>query len=1345
MPGADDKFRYFDWGALTGPVPGPPPAGVTDFLSLDDTPDSYVGQALLGVRVKADESGLEFSPTASGSFQPLDADLTAIAALSTQPFGRGSLEMASDTAFRAYIGAGDGTWANLTGKPTTLAGYGITDAQPLDADLTAIAALTTTAFGRGFLTQADAASSRTYIGAGSSNFSGAFIDLTGKPTTLAGYGITDAQPLDGDLTSLAAATATNTMYYRSGAGVWSIVTIGTGITFTAGILSATGGGVGTVATVFGRSGDVVAQTGDYSFAQIGSKPTTLSGYGITDAQPLDADLTAIAVLTTTGFGRGFLTQADAASSRTYIGAGDGTFSGLTGKPTTLAGYGITDAQPLDSDLTAIAALTTSSYGRGFLPLADAAAARAYIGATAGGDFSSNTSTSVDSEIMLFSGTTGKLGKRATGSGIVKATAGVYSIAVTRVDYWDASTFGASGVGHAKGLVPDPGTTAGTTHYLREDASWVTLSMSSLTDGQAIADLANSTALSLASITFQDISGQLSEDQLPSSLTFNDLGEGGFLHFDETQGRTLLLVTIGPVVLTGDETDFNPTGLSYVDDNNPGAFTVEIDCNGAQRLMHGIAGGFSGRMLRLTNVSSTDVDLILKNQSATCPVANDRFSITANVLRDMVVHRGHSAVLRYARNNRWRPYGTSMIDTGVVVGTYTNATISVLSDGRITAASTGTGGAAAWGSITGTLSAQTDLQAALDAKQPLDAQLTSLAALTFTASQYIRVNAGGTGFELAAVSATPGGSDKQIQFNDSTVFGGDSGLTWDKLLDLLTVTTSLASNTKQDGLILANSAPATNGNQQYPPYMQFAGSGWRTTGAGARSVQWEIGIPINQGTSEPTSNLEIRNSTGGVSFNTRLKIFAPIGAGGGAVLGTDTNDPGNGVFNATVGFQQGGTALLGYVLRGDGTKFVAAQLAGSDLLLSDVTTNNASTSAHGFCPKLSGTATTYLDGTGVFSTPAAGGGGGNVSNSGTPTANQFARWTDATHIAGVALVASHITDANTVGQAFVTLTNPGAITFPKVNADNSVTAESAATHRTSLGLAIGTNVQAFDADLDNLAAITGNSKFAFRNSSGVWQARGLGTGLTDDGTNINSAASANAFGTFSVSGQSDVVADASPDTLTFVKGPGIDITTDASTDTITIGMTNPDFSILALALLGSAIKGQTQGGYGPSSVQSTVALADGTARYFLVYLPVAATITGLKWFQVVQGNYVADNNNYLALYSYSAGTLTQVAISANDGNIWKATANTWVTTAFTATYAAAAGVYYAAFLYNSTSQTTAPTVGGIQAMQGNNVGTFDFTNSAKVTGTVAAQTALPSPTQAMSGISAGGGTPYVAVY
>ncbi len=45
----------------------------------------------------------------------------------------------------------------------------------------------------------------------------------------------------------------------------------------------------------------------------------------------------------------------------------------------------------------------------------------------GGDASTNTATSVDSEIVLFSGTAGKTLKRATGSGIVKSTSGVFSV------------------------------------------------------------------------------------------------------------------------------------------------------------------------------------------------------------------------------------------------------------------------------------------------------------------------------------------------------------------------------------------------------------------------------------------------------------------------------------------------------------------------------------------------------------------------------------------------------------------------------------------------------------------------------------------------------------------------------------------------------------------------------------------------------------------------------------------------------------------------------------------------------------------------------------------------------
>jgi len=55
---------------------------------------------------------------------------------------------------------------------------------------------------------------------------------------------------------------------------------------------------GGVTSFNGRTGSVTPASGDYTFAQIGSKPTTLAGYGITDAEP------AITAGTATQYWRG---------------------------------------------------------------------------------------------------------------------------------------------------------------------------------------------------------------------------------------------------------------------------------------------------------------------------------------------------------------------------------------------------------------------------------------------------------------------------------------------------------------------------------------------------------------------------------------------------------------------------------------------------------------------------------------------------------------------------------------------------------------------------------------------------------------------------------------------------------------------------------------------------------------------------------------------------------------------------------------------------------------------------------------------------------------------------------
>jgi len=57
------------------------------------------------------------------------------------------------------------------------------------------------------------------------NVSVAFADLTGKPTTLSGYGITDSQPLDATLTALAGLTTANgNIIYATGVDTFSQVT-----------------------------------------------------------------------------------------------------------------------------------------------------------------------------------------------------------------------------------------------------------------------------------------------------------------------------------------------------------------------------------------------------------------------------------------------------------------------------------------------------------------------------------------------------------------------------------------------------------------------------------------------------------------------------------------------------------------------------------------------------------------------------------------------------------------------------------------------------------------------------------------------------------------------------------------------------------------------------------------------------------------------------------------------------------------------------------------------------------------------------------------------------------------
>jgi hypothetical protein len=184
---------------------------------------------------------------------------------------------------------------------------------------------------------------------------------------------------------------------------------------------------------------------------------------------------------------------------------------------------------------------------------------------------------------------------------------------------------------------------------------------------------------------------------------------------------------------------------------------------------------------------------------------------------------------------------------------------------------------------------------------------------------------------------------------------------------------------------------------------------------------------------------------------------------------------------------------------------------------------------------------------------------------------------------------------------------------------------------------------------------------------------------------------------------------------------------------------------AYQTLGSAAKSVSLTTPNINNISVAAALVNNNARFVALYLPSASVITGVKWFVAALGVYTSNNYNGVGLYTISAGTLNCVASSSNNGNIWSGslqTVSTWTSQSFGSTYSAQPGIYYVGLLYNSSAQTTAPSLGGGPTSVNAAINSFDFTNSYKIIGSVAANT-LPT-SQASSGLATGTNLSY-AVY
>ncbi len=172
-----------------------------------DTPNLNTGNILLGVNNVATPTsfdttfGTSFVTRSVGGLS--DVDITT-----TTPTNNQVLVWSTDKFVPAdQAGSQTITFASITSKPTTISGYGITDALELGTTSTTALAGNTSLLELGTSSTTALAGDTALLQLGTSSTTAlagdttfAFAEITSKPTTISGYGITDA--FDGATSSL---------------------------------------------------------------------------------------------------------------------------------------------------------------------------------------------------------------------------------------------------------------------------------------------------------------------------------------------------------------------------------------------------------------------------------------------------------------------------------------------------------------------------------------------------------------------------------------------------------------------------------------------------------------------------------------------------------------------------------------------------------------------------------------------------------------------------------------------------------------------------------------------------------------------------------------------------------------------------------------------------------------------------------------------------------------------------------------------------------------------------------------------------------------------------------------
>lgn len=300
---------------------------------------------------------LKFQTRLAAYAQPLDADLTSIAAVTTTAYGRAFLALADQTAFLALHPAASTTVASIIALATQTEVNTGTDNTKAVTPLTYQTRLAAYAMPLSYLDTDVALTANSDVKVASQKAVKAYADaLIGANNAMVYRGVIDASTNPNYPAANAGDTYRISVAGKIGGASGPNVEVGDLIIcLTDGTVAGTQAAVGAnwnivqanidgavvgptsatsgnLASYSGTTGKLIADSGfSPSNGAIGAGSATVlptSAQVVAYAQPLDADLTSIAALTTTSYGRAFLALANQAGLMALIAAASETVAGI---------------------------------------------------------------------------------------------------------------------------------------------------------------------------------------------------------------------------------------------------------------------------------------------------------------------------------------------------------------------------------------------------------------------------------------------------------------------------------------------------------------------------------------------------------------------------------------------------------------------------------------------------------------------------------------------------------------------------------------------------------------------------------------------------------------------------------------------------------------------------------------------------------------------------------------------------------------------------------------------------------------------------------------------------------